>query len=75
MVNGIERPLTAGEKAVISFSSSDGSMSYKTDDYSIDGEIWTIRLYKRSKFSESKQRDGAYLFDIEFRDVCWDSDL
>ena len=75
MVNGIERPLTAGEKAVITFSSSDGSMSYTTDDYSIDGEIWTIRLYKRSTFSESKQQEGVYLFDIEFRDVCWDSDL
>ena len=29
----------------------------------------------RSTFSETVNKDGVYLFDIEFRDICWDSEL
>ena len=50
-------------------------MYYSTSDYGLDGEIWTIRLYKRSTYSNSPKQDGEYVFDIEFRDICWDSVL
>lgn len=75
IVNGVERPLTPEEFAVINYSIYDGQMSYSTADYALDGEIWEIRLYKRSTYSISSMQDGEYLFDIEFRDICWDSVL
>lgn len=50
-------------------------MTLQTQDYSLDGEVWTIRLYQESTYSETGQRQGAYLFEVEFRDVCWDSAL
>lgn len=75
MVAGVERPLTIEEQAVITHDNSDGSMSYSTSDYALDGQVWNIRLYKRSTFSEVFDQDGVYLFEIEFRDICWDSNL
>ena len=50
-------------------------MTLSTSDYALDGEIWTIRLFMRSTFSSTDKRDGAHIFDIEFRDICWDSVL
>lgn len=50
-------------------------MSFTTSDYSLDGQIWTIRLYKKSTYSIVVEQEGEYLFDIEFRDICWDSVL
>ena len=50
-------------------------MSFDTSNFSLDGEIWTIRLYKRSTYSTGAKQDGVYLFDIEFRDICWESKL
>lgn len=29
----------------------------------------------RSDVSESPKMDGAHVFEIEFRDICWDSVL
>jgi len=34
-----------------------------------------MKLFKRSTYSASVQQDAVYLFDIEFRDPCWDSVL
>lgn len=73
--NGVERPLTADEKAVINFDDTDGSMSYSTSDFGLDGQIWPIRIYKKSTYSEIPEGEGEYTFDIEFRDLCWDSSL
>ena len=50
-------------------------MSFVTSDFALDGEIWTIRLYKRSTYSIGPKQNGVYLFDIEFRDICWESKL
>ena len=50
-------------------------MSYSTSDYSLDGQVWSIRLYKKSTYSITPKQEGEYLFDIEFRDICWDSVL
>ena len=75
MEGGVERALTTDEYNVITHSTVDGSMSFTTSDYTLDGEIWTIRLYKKSTYSEGPKAEGAYLFDIEFRDICWDSSL
>lgn len=72
---GVERPLTAAEYAVLTHSTVDGDLSMTTSDYFLDSEIWTIRLYKVSTLSIGPNRVGEYIFDIEFRDICWDSDL
>ena len=70
--NGVERPLTLAEQQVISFSDVDGSMSYSTSDFSLDGQTWTVSIKMKSTYST--QPDAPqYLFDIEFRDACWDA--
>lgn len=74
-LTGQERPLSLDELAVITFNPSDGQMSYSTSNYGLDGQTWTIRLYLRSTYSVTSQREGDYLFDIEFRDVCWETVL
>ena len=75
IVDGVERPLTDEEKTVLGHDDTNGWLDLITSDYALDGEIWTIRLFMRSSFSESPLKDGAHVFDIEFRDICWDSDL
>ena len=75
IVGGVEQPLTDAEYAVLSHSTIDGDISLSTSDFALDGEIWTIRLYKVSSDSIELNRVGEYIFDIEFRDICWDSDL
>ena len=72
---GLERPLGSAELAVIDFNGNDGQMSYQTSNYELDGEVWTIRLYKKSTYSIAPEQEGEYLFDIEFKDICWVSDL
>ena len=74
-LTGLERPLTVDELAVITFDSSNGQMSYQTSNYELDGEIWTIRLYKKSTYSITAMQEAEYLFDIEFKDICWESVL
>lgn len=73
--NSTLRPLTPAEKLVITHDNTNGKMSFVTSDFSLDGEIWTIRLYKRSTYSIGPKKDGVYTFDIEFRDICWESKL
>ena len=36
MINGVERPLTAAEYAVISHTTQDGQFSYYTEDFTLD---------------------------------------
>ena len=50
-------------------------MSYETSDYDLDGQIWKIRLYKKSTYSITAKAEAEYLFDIEFKDICWESVL
>ena len=59
----------------MAFNSVDGSASLATSDFALDGEVWTIRIHKESVESIGPNRVGEYIFDIEFRDVCWDSSL
>lgn len=73
--NGTERELTTAEKLVLRHDASNGWMNLTTDNYALDGEFWTIRLFMRSSFSTSPKMDGAHVFKIEFRDICWDSVL
>lgn len=75
IVEGVERALNDEEKLVLTHDPSNGWLDLNTSDYSLDGQIWTIRLFMRSTFSESAKKDGAHVFDIEFRDICWDSVL
>ena len=71
--DGTERALTAEEELVLVHDKSNGWLDLNTSNYELDGQIWTIRLFMRSPISETDKRDGVYLFDIEFRDICWDS--
>ena len=73
--NSVARPLTAAEKLVVAHASSNGKINFVTSDFSLDGEIWTIRLFKRSTYSIGPKKDGVYVFNIEFRDICWESNL
>jgi len=75
VVGGVERPLSADEETVLKHFNTTGWLDLETSDYALDGEVWTIRLFMRSSFSKSPLRDGAHIFDIEFRDICWDSKL
>ena len=60
--------MTPEEYNVVSHFIADGRMAYITSDFSLDGDIWKVRLYKRSTYSLSPAGDGVYIFDIEFRD-------
>ena len=73
--NGIARSLNSQEQAIFTHSLTNGVTSFETSDYSLDGEIWTIKISKRSQYSTGSQAEGAYVIDIEFRDICWDSNL
>ena len=72
---GVWRPLSAAELAVISFNSADGSFSFQTSDYALDGQIWLLNVFKKSTYSIGVAGKGEYIFDLEFRDICWDSTL
>jgi len=75
IVDGVERDLTPEEALVLTHNSANGWLDLQTSDYALDGEVWTIRLFMRSEFSKSDKKDGAHVFAIEFRDICWDSEL
>ena len=75
IVEGVERLLSDAEKLVLTHDNTNGWMDLSTSNYVLDAEIWTIRLFMQSTFSSSEKRDGAHVFDIEFRDICWDSVL
>lgn len=75
IIDGVERELTDDEKLVLTHDKTNGWMDLDTSNYLLDGEIWTIRLFMQSTFSFTDKKDGAHVFDIEFRDICWDSSL
>ena len=56
-------------------STVDGSLSLLATDYALDGEAWTIKLYKKSTYSTHANAEGVYEFTVTFRDICWDSVL
>ena len=75
--DGVLRPLNEAEKSIVSFDDKNGFMTLDTSDYALDGQVWSMQVIMRSTFSKmsSDKRDGTYAFNIEFRDVCWDSRL
>jgi len=75
IVNGVEQALTSHETAALTHSTSNGSLTLLSTDYALDGEVWTIKLYKKSTYSTHAKAEGIYQFDITFRDFCWDSVL
>lgn len=46
-----EVALTAFETAVLTLDSTDGSLDINSSDKSYDGEVWTIKIFKRSTYS------------------------
>ena len=76
IIDGAERPLNSAEKLVLThFSLTNGWLDLQTSDYALDGEVWSINLFMRSIYSNAPKRDGELVFEIEFRDNCWDSIL
>ena len=75
IVNGVEQALTSHETAALTHSTADGSLTLLSTNYALDGEVWTIKLYKKSTYSTHTKAEGIYQFDITFRDICWDSVL
>lgn len=78
IVEGTERDLTEAEKLVLTHHKlTTGMLDLQTSDYALDGEVWKIKLFMRSTYSKlpENKRNGIYVFEIEFRDICWDSDL
>lgn len=74
-MDGTERPLTSEEQTVVTLI-PDGIISYATSDYSLDGEVWNLRLTKLSQASQMTGLSSSTVdLTIEFRDVCWDSAL
>ena len=45
-----EVAFSAKETAVLTFDSTDGSLDLNTSDKTLDGEVWTIKLFKRSTY-------------------------
>ena len=60
---------------MLTHSKADGSLKLFSDDYALDGEVWTIKLYKTSTYSTHANAEGAYQFVVTLRDICWDSVL
>ena len=46
-------PIPAAQDKVLTFYADNGSMDFSTTDYTLDGEVWEIRLTKESIYSES----------------------
>ena len=61
------------DKSVLTLNIDDGSLEILTEDLSLDGQEWKIKLFKESVYSE--QETGTFTFTINFRDICWDSEL
>jgi len=75
VINGVDTVLSAHELAALTWDPTDASLDLHTDDYTLDGETWNIKIVKRSTHSETVSQDGVYQFNIEFKDKCWDSVL
>ena len=75
IVSTVEQALTSHETAVLTHSTVDGSLTLLSTDYALDGEVWTVKLYKKSTYSTHINSEGIYQFDVTFRDICWDSVL
>ena len=49
-------------------------MEYSTDNFALDGETWIVSIKMVSTFSNQPD-EPQYVFDIEFRDSCWDASI
>jgi len=59
-VNGVEQALTSHETGALTHSTIDGSLQLLSTDYALDGEVWTIKLYKKSTYSTDANAEGVY---------------
>ena len=73
IVDDEERDLNEIELTVLTHNLDDGSLSIYADDFALDGEVWTIKLYQES--TASSNGVGAFIFNIDFLDICWRSEL
>jgi len=77
--NGVARNLTPAEQAVLTIQDNivteDGRLIANTADFGLHGEVWKIKLSKKSTRSISSNGEAAYNFDLEFKDPCYDSVL
>ena len=70
IVGGVEQALTSHETAALTHSTVNGSLSLQSTDQTLNGEIWTIKLYKKSTYSTHANSEGIYQFVIKFVDPC-----
>ena len=75
IVSSAEQALTGLETAALMHSTVDGSLTLISADYALDGEVWEIKLYKKSTYSIDALGEGVYQFVLTLRDICWDSNL
>ena len=68
VVAAVDQALTAHETAALTFSAADGSFDIYTTDISLDSEVWTLKVFKRSTYALQPGQDGIYQFDITFID-------
>ena len=71
--DGSERPLTPAEQAVLVMDPVTGHFSILSTDYALDGQVWSLKVTKKSTQSTSAFPEDSYTFTLEFRDICWDS--
>ena len=64
-----EVALTAKETSVLRFDIKDGSLDLQSSDKTLNGQVWIIKLFKRSTHGTQPTMDGVYLFKLEFIDL------
>ena len=62
--------LTSHETSVLTHSNVNGSLALLSTNLNLNGEVWTIKLYKKSTYSTNASSEGIYKFKITFLDPC-----
>lgn len=69
--DGSERALTPAELAAITFyPDENGRIVASTSDFSLDGEVWPLKIINRSTGSTSIAPEAFYRVDLTFTDGC-----
>ena len=63
--------MTAHEIAALTHSTVDGNLKLFSTDKTLNGEVWTIKLFKKSTYSTHVNSEGVYQFVITFVDPCF----
>lgn len=78
VIDGVDTPLTTHELNVLNWNPTAAGgpeLTVHTDDFTLHGESWTLKIYMESTHSTVQARQGIFQWTIEFRDRCWDHNL